>query len=399
MADIKISQLGAAAEIADADVIPATVDGVTVKVPVSVLKEHIIGDTNISSIGDGTPTGAINVLSNSKTDKSDIATVETAVASKAYSEGEELYYNGLLYKAIAAIASGATLTVGTNINLADKVTDQIVSVKNALAAEVTNRQSGDSDLNTALTNLSNKVGDINYNNAGSHNAIYRGKKLGTAVSAAQYAKISDGSFEDMYIGDYWEINSVVWRIAAFDYWLNNAGSLSTHHVVIVPDTNLTSCKMNNTNITTGGYVGSDFYTGQNDNTGRATAIAAVNSAFGSSHILTYKDYLINAVTDGHPSGQVWQDCTVELMNEAMVYGGKFFEPMANGAAVYSNYTVSKSQLPLFQHDHSRICNRANWWLRGVVSASFFALVNGAGYANGGTASNSFGVRPAFAIKA
>jgi len=87
------------------------------------------------------------------------------------------------------------------------------------------------------------------------------------------------------------------------------------------------------------------------------------------------------------------------MNEAMVYGGKFFEPMANGSAVYSNYTVSKSQLPLFQHDHSRICNRANWWLRGVVSSAYFAYVAGGGNASYYYASGSGGVRPAFAIRA
>ena len=239
--------------------------------------------------------------------------------------------------------------------------------------------------------------DIMSSNAGAHNAIYRGKSLGTSVTAAQYTAIKNGTFDDMYIGDYWTINSVVWRIAGFDYWYNNGQNPNQHHVVIVPDSNLASCKMNDTNITTGGYVGSDFYTGNNSNTGRATAIAAVNDAFGSNHIYSYNDYLINAVTDGHPSGQVWTACTVELMNEAMVYGGKFFEPMANGTAVYSNYTVSKSQLPLFQHDHSRICNRANWWLRGVVSSSFFAIVHAHGIAYHYGASGSIGVRPAFGI--
>ncbi len=237
-------------------------------------------------------------------------------------------------------------------------------------------------------------------NAGYHNSIYRGKYLGTSVTADQYAQISAGTFDDLFIGDYWTINGVNWRIAAFDYWYNISGdNISVHHVVIVPDSNLTSCAMNSTNITTGGYVGSDFYTGNNSNTGRATAISAVNTAFGSGHILHYNDYLINAVTDGHPSGQVWQECTIELMNETMVYGSKIFEPMANGSAVYSNYTVSKSQLPLFQHDHSRICNRANWWLRGVVSSAYFAFVGYNGSASYTGASSSFGVRPAFAIRA
>jgi hypothetical protein len=87
------------------------------------------------------------------------------------------------------------------------------------------------------------------------------------------------------------------------------------------------------------------------------------------------------------------------MNEPMVYGGKFFEPMANGTTVYLNYTVSKSQLPLFQHDHSRICNRAAWWLRGIVYATNFACVYGSGFAGDYGASDSSGVRPAFAIRA
>ena len=233
-------------------------------------------------------------------------------------------------------------------------------------------------------------------NAGFHNSLYRGKSLGTSVTADQWAQIGAGTFDDMFIGDYWTINNVVWRIAAFDYWIN-ANSLSKHHVVIVPDTNLTSAQMNSTNTTSGAYYNSDFRTGNNSNTGRATAITAVNNAFGSAHILTYKDYLHSAVTDGHPSGQEWADCTVELMNEEMVYGTHIFAPIGTGASVFSNYTTSKSQLPLFQHDHSRISNRAYWWLRSVVSGSNFASVANYGYATIYGASTSLGVRPAFGI--
>lgn len=125
MADIKISQLGAAVAVVDADVIPATANGVTVKVPASVLKEYAIGGTDISSIGDGTPTGAISALKSVKIEKTDIAPIETSVTSKAYAVGDQLYYNGMLYSVIAAIAQGETLVVDTNIELSDKVTEQI----------------------------------------------------------------------------------------------------------------------------------------------------------------------------------------------------------------------------------------------------------------------------------
>lgn len=65
--------------------------------------------------------------------------------------------------------------------------------------------------------------------------------------------------------------------------------------------------------------------------------------------------------------------------------------------VPANYRVEKSQLPLFQHEPSRICNRNNWWLRDVITASGFAFVDSGGYATYNNASYSLGVRPAFCI--
>ncbi|SDC69476.1 hypothetical protein SAMN04487864_11522 [Succiniclasticum ruminis] len=236
------------------------------------------------------------------------------------------------------------------------------------------------------------------NNAGYHNSVYRGKSLGSSVTAAQWASIKAGTFEDLFIGDYWTINSVNWRIAAFDYWLNCGDTNCTaHHVVIVPDSNLTSCKMNDTNITTGAYIGSDYYKGTNGNTGKATAQTAINNAFGSGHILNHREHLQNAVTNGYESAGTWYDSTFELMTERMVYGCDIFHNTMNGTNIPNWYSIDKSQLPLFALEPSRITNRANWWLRDVVSASNFANVNGAGDANHYGASNSFGVRPAFAI--
>lgn len=238
------------------------------------------------------------------------------------------------------------------------------------------------------------------NNAGFHNSLYRGKYLGDSVTADQYAAISAGTFDNLFIGDYWTINGVNWRIAGFDYWLHDGDTeCTTHHVVIVPDSNLVSAKMNNSNVTTGAYIGSDFYTGANGNTGRATAQTAVKNAFGAGHILTHREYLMNAVTNGYESGQSIYDVQIELMSEIMVYGSNIFHNIENGTNLPSNYTMSKSQLPLFRHRHDLIGNRADWWLRDVVSAAYFAIVAGYGYASNGNASTSRGVRPAFGIKA
>ena len=251
------------------------------------------------------------------------------------------------------------------------------------------------------------TGDILYNdaplipienNAGAHNAIYRGKSLGSSVTADQWAEIKAGTFKDLFIGDYWTINSVTWRIAGFDYWYNTGyTACATHHVVIVPDTNLASAKMNSTNITTGAYIGSDYYTGTNSNTGKATAKAAIEAAFGASHILSHREYLKNAVTNGYESAGAWYDSTFELMTEQMVYGCQVFTNVMNGTNIPAGHTIDNAQLPLFRHRHDLQCIRADWWLRSVASGTSFANVNPYGNASYTNASGSLGICPAFAI--
>lgn len=234
--------------------------------------------------------------------------------------------------------------------------------------------------------------------AGYHNSIFRGNDLGSSVTSAQWEEIKAGTFKNLFVGDYWSINSVNWRIAAFDYWYNCGDTAcTTHHVVIVPDSNLATCKMNNTNITTGAYVGSDYYTGNNSNTGKATAKAAIEAAFGASHILSHREYLRNAVTNGYESAGAWYDSTFELMTEQMVYGCKVFGNCVNGTNVPASYTIDNAQLPLFRLSHDLQCNRATWWLRSVASASHFCYVYSGGNAAYGSASYSNGIRPAFAI--
>ena len=247
-----------------------------------------------------------------------------------------------------------------------------------------------------------KIAPLLFNNAGAHNAIYRGKSLGSTVTTAQYAAIKAGTFDDLYIGDYWTISGVNYRIAAFDYYLNSGDtSCTTHHVVIVPDTCLYNAQMHNTssggwesgaaNTTAGGYVGSDMYKSNLEQ-----AKTTIKSAF-SGHVLKHRIYLTNAVANGRASGGAWCDSEVDLMCEQMVYGSGIFSPVSDGSNVPANYRVEKSQLPLFQHEPSRICNRAAWWLRDVITASNFAGVHNGGYADSYNASNSLGVRPAFCI--
>lgn len=249
------------------------------------------------------------------------------------------------------------------------------------------------DLKEYMEGVNTILAQLTYDNAGAHNSIYRGKNLGTTVTEEQWEAISSGTFTDLYIGDYWVIGGVNWRIAAFDYYLNCGDtSFTKHHAVIVPDTCLYNAQMNTTNVTTGAYKGSAMYTAN-----LTQAKSTINSAFGSSHVLSHRIYLSNATSNGRASAGEWTDSTVDLMCEHMVYGSGIFSPVSDGSNVPNNYRVEKGQLPLFALEPSRICNKATWWLRDVITAAYFAYVYAFGNANCYGASLSGGVRPAFCI--
>ena len=223
--------------------------------------------------------------------------------------------------------------------------------------------------------------------------LFRGKNLGTALTAVQKAAIKDGSFKGMFLGDYWSIGGRIWRIVDMDYWYNCGDTAFTsHHLVIMPDEALYNAQMNTTNVTTGGYVGSEMY-----KSNLANAKTIVNAAFQGS-VLTHREYLCNAVANGRPSGGAWFDSSIELPNESMMYGHPHFSPTSDGSTVPAIYTISKTQLALFMVCPRFIVNRAyNQWLRDVVSSASFARVGSDGSPNSTGASNSLGVRPVFPV--
>lgn len=223
--------------------------------------------------------------------------------------------------------------------------------------------------------------------------LFRGKNLGTALTAVQKAAIKDGSFKGMFLGDYWSIGGRIWRIVDMDYWYNCGDTAFTsHHLVIMPDEALYNAQMNTTNVTTGGYVGSAMY-----KSNLANAKTIVNAAFQGS-VLTHREYLCNAVANGRPSGGAWFDSSIELPNEPMMYGHPHFSPTSDGSTVPSIYTISKTQLALFMVCPRFIVNRSyNQWLRDVVSSAIFAYVDTFGAADYGAASGSNGVRPVFPV--
>lgn len=173
-------------------------------------------------------------------------------------------------------------------------------------------------------------------------------------------------------------------IAHVNYF-SNCNGITVPHVVMVPVGCLdTSKQMNSSATTSGGYKGTAMRSSN-----MATARSKITADFGSDYILAHSEILSNA-----QDGWEWvSGCTIELMNEAMVYGCKHFGYMGYGGG------TGRSQLAVFQLFPEKQIVTASWyWLRDISVSSpsgRFCLVYGNGGAGADSASAAGGVRPYF----
>ena len=224
----------------------------------------------------------------------------------------------------------------------------------------------------------------------SHRMFYRGKNLGTSFTTEQSQAVQNGTFTDMYVGDYWVINGKTRRIGDIDYFIHCGDNVDLgHHLLMVDDGvdlagDGTTHFMNDTNTTAGGFKGSKMWNTTIPN----QILPDITTAFGN-HLLKHREYISNAVTtDGVPSGGEFVDTTYNIFNEAMYYG-TVVNGADNAGAGLHNVGCSKNQIALFKLNQSSMNRRMHIWLRDIVSASYFAGVNQNGCANMNPASNSW----------
>ena len=256
------------------------------------------------------------------------------------------------------------------------------------------------------------------NGAEAHNAMWGGRDITAAFNNGTVsAKIANGTFRDIFPGDYITKQvtipqvladdgttvlfaggtyTVKWVIADCDYWINKGDTaMETHHVAIVPQTPIFDARMNATNTTEGGYYGSEMY----KKIIPACATGIVN-AFGSEHILEFRDAITNSVDTSHASSGItqwtgtpgwwgeWVPVQCNLMSEKMVYGA----PICSAGAM--DNSVATRQMSAFRLSEKLInYSRQRWWLRDVISSTYFASVHSRGYAGTGGAILMIGVRP------
>lgn len=263
------------------------------------------------------------------------------------------------------------------------------------------------------------LNDVVPKGAASHNGFYRGKDITANFEDGSFSKaVAAGTFDDIFPGDYivksptvdgTSIGTEKFLMGDLNYELYAGDTmLETNHVCVVPQDVLNvNTRMNSSNITTGGYVASEMWT-----TTIPKYVTAIQNAFGSDHVLKHREILTTAISASAPAGGgmgwtgsasdfAWQDVTVNLMNENMVYGSRVF-----GCALDTGERTS--QLALFRLDPTaRIAGYRNnrtdrkwYWLTTVASASYFAACNTNGNASYNDASFSdawSGIRPHFLL--
>lgn len=147
-----------------------------------------------------------------------------------------------------------------------------------------------------------------------HTQIFRGNNLGSALTTAQKTAISNGSFTDLWLGDYWLIGGIKYRIADFNYFMR-FGSPSTYinHVVVVPDTELGYSTYSATATATSYYSASI-------RTALTECLSTIRSAFTDANILSIKHNLITEITAAGGVSYTSNTSKLELMTLRQVFG-------------------------------------------------------------------------------
>ena len=243
-------------------------------------------------------------------------------------------------------------------------------------------------------------------NAQNHNNIFRGLNLG-ALNSIHIANIQNGSFHDMFIGDYFDINGSWYVIAGINTkLLCGDKSLSNNHLLLMPDrfsklddgttmgpNGTTTHYMNDTDTTEGGLANTKLY-----KTYMPSIQSKLEADFGS-HLLPFREIVSTHIdSSGAPDKAEWRDAKVAIPNEVMAYGTALNGNNKNGS--WYNVGDDDMQLPLFRLNPEELNNHRNWafWLRDVHSASEFTrtgVASDAGWI--GASSPWVGVRTFFLV--
>ena len=101
-------------------------------------------------------------------------------------------------------------------------------------------------------------GSIATENAQTHNATYRGQDLGS-FDETFAGDIENGTFNNMWVGDYFVVNNHTYKIAGFNYKYGHEENTGlANHLIMITDV-LSNQVMNSSDTTEGGFAGTELF--------------------------------------------------------------------------------------------------------------------------------------------
>lgn len=211
-----------------------------------------------------------------------------------------------------------------------------------------------------------------------HNGGIRGKNLGSSFTAEQKAAIAAGTFDDIYVGDYWEIDGVKYVIVDIDYYLGYGNSTPTtdHHVIVFPEDVLSA---------QGYEYSADYY-------GSSSIYTTYLPAIASDLINTFGNFLINQKLVLYQTGGTtfWgqEKCILPSMMQIQGYG----QTINTGKEQHR-----VPQFSFFRYNNALISASQRYWLRDSNGDGNTAFITPEGSLGVGGNSAQYYLRPYFIL--
>lgn len=218
--------------------------------------------------------------------------------------------------------------------------------------------------NTRISSLEVRTSILT--NGNSHKFLPRGRNLGSVITDAQWQAISSGSFDDLFIGDYWVINGKTYIIVDINYYLGFSTFPNKNHLVLMVNAGSAAYKADGDAST--GYYGSDI---------RQTFIPQFTEdyiipAFGSSHLYKHMDHICNAfdLATAKPTGYVEvNNSCVELPSWQMIMTHERVHPYHESNVKPGVRTCNALCHDIFAYFYFRNNVMLDGWMRELTKSS------------------------------
>ena len=217
--------------------------------------------------------------------------------------------------------------------------------------------------------------------------IYRGKNLGTEFTPEQRKAVQDGSFDDLFIGDYWENPEVIsplggmtvrWMIVDLDYIfgvdMESGTPVMKHSIMIMPDQCIGNGNVDRMSDLS--YKSSPIRASLDNQTDDPEKVhQQINTIFGvkndgSPRLVQYADHLPSEVdsNNGITTKATYAACLVELPSTSMLFGSANANYGTLSLGSPSKLSYGK-QFSLFAVKPELIGGSNEYWLRDMVGKS------------------------------